>query len=222
MSTQHTCLTKRLALVLLAMAALGLTGCSATMEVAEPLTVKLAGSDADSQMEFWHTLTERKITSNDEALHAALLLFYGEDESSDFNQRVEHLKERGFLGADFDAKANEAVRRGTLAVIIANGLDIKRGLLASSFPYSERYAHRELQYNGMYPAGSPHQTLTGGQIVAVVGRMEDYQRAQGIGVGEENNKKEANAAARAYALRVGKAPVARTATVSVKKPAAVN
>ena len=202
-------------------AAVGLTGCSASMEVAEPLTVKHAGSDADSQMEFWHTLTERKITSNDEAFHAALLLFYGEDESVDFNQRVDHLKERGFIGPDFNGKANEAVRRGTLAVIIANGLDIKRGLLASTFPYSERYAHRELQYNGMYPQGSPQQPLSGGQVVAIVGRMEDYQRAQGIGVGEENEKATATPAARAYALRVGKAPVARTVTASVKQPAAV-
>src|SRR5437868_4400188 len=47
-------------------------GCH-TAKVAQPLTGKLGGNDPDSQLEFWHTLATRPVTSNEEAFHGMLL-----------------------------------------------------------------------------------------------------------------------------------------------------
>jgi hypothetical protein len=68
-----------------------LAGCH-TAKVAEPLTATLSGSDADAQMEFWHTLATRNLTSNDEAFHGLLLFLDSEDPAKDYAGRVELLK----------------------------------------------------------------------------------------------------------------------------------
>ena len=161
------------AVTIAAAAALG--GCRSA-QVAEPLTETLSGNDPESRLAFWHTLADRNVTSNDEAFHALLLLADGADETEDYADRVALLQSRRMLPQGFDRRADEAVRRGTLAVAIARILDIKGGLtmrLAGSTP---RYATRELQYMLLFPAGSPHQTMAGSELLSVIGRAEDYRR----------------------------------------------
>jgi hypothetical protein len=60
---------------LLAIAALTTMLCAGcqTARVAEPLTAKLAGSEADTHMEFWHQLADRPVTCNVDAFHGLLL-----------------------------------------------------------------------------------------------------------------------------------------------------
>src|SRR4051812_35462313 len=84
-----------------------LTGCHSA-QVAEPLTEKLSGSDLDAQMEFWHTLAERNLTSNDEAFHGLLLYLDTEDAATDYAGRVKALKAKGLLDAGFNQPAHQA------------------------------------------------------------------------------------------------------------------
>lgn len=163
-------------LLILAASALSLSACANPPIAGEPVAVKHGGADADAQLEFWHALQERKLTSNDDAFHGMLLYLDGKDEATDYAGRVATLKARGMLGDGFDRPADEAVTRGTLAVIVAQGLKIKGGVALTLLPQSPRYATRELLFTGLFPQGSANQTLTGGQFVAIVGRLEDYQR----------------------------------------------
>lgn len=156
--------------------AFALSGCT-TLTVPEPLTQKHGGGDPEAQMEFWHALYESKLTSNDEAFHGFLLFIDGKDESVDYAARVESLKSRGLLAADFAGEPNAAATRGDLAVIVANMIKVKGGMMSTFFPHSPRYAMRELQYSGLFPPGSPWQSFTGGQFVSIIGRLEDYTRA---------------------------------------------
>ena len=70
--------------------------------MANRLSPEIAGNDADVQMEFWHRLVDRKLTSNDEAFHGLLLFLDGEDPAEDYTARVTILKERNLLSEDFD------------------------------------------------------------------------------------------------------------------------
>lgn len=151
------------------------SGCSTT-QVAEPLTERLAANDDGTQMEFWHTLHDRDLTSNDEAFHGLLLYFDGVDPAESYQGRVDVLKSRGWLHPGFDRPADEALRRGTLAVIVYHALDVPAGLMSTLLPRSPRYTMRQVQYAGLFPPGSPHQPFTGAQFVSIVGRMEDYRR----------------------------------------------
>ncbi len=158
---------------------LGAAGCSTT-EVADPLTGNLAANDENTQLEFWHTLNDRKITSNDEAFHGILLLLDSEDTQTDYSGRLEALRSRGLMPPGFDRPANEAVNRGTVAVAVMRTLDFKGGVMTRLFPFSARYATRELQYLGLYPRSSPHQTFSGPEFLAIIGRVEDYQRVVSV------------------------------------------
>jgi hypothetical protein len=159
----------------------GLTvGCAAN-RTGQPLAPELARNDADSQVEFWHELPERKAVSNDEAFHAVLLFADGGDPTGDYSGRASVLKQRGMLPGGFAAPATEPVRRGTLAVALAKVLQIKGGVTMQVFGPSPRYAVRELQYAGLFPPSSPQQTFSGAEFLGIIGRAEDYQRMQAEG-----------------------------------------
>jgi len=155
--------------------ALLLTGCQSA-RVADPLTAKVGGNDPDQQMEFWHELASRNLCSNDEAFHGLLLYLDGSDAGTDYPGRVALLKKRGLLHANFNAPADVAVQRGTLAVAIVRTLNIKGGLLQHITNDHPRYATRELMFMDLYPISSPQQTFSGTEFVGVIGKLEDYQR----------------------------------------------
>ncbi|MHC4993687.1 MAG: hypothetical protein ACYTGQ_01410 [Planctomycetota bacterium] len=151
------------------------TGCQQAQLVGEPLTAAYSSSELESQMEFWHQLSERTIVSNDEAFHAVLLFVDSDDPAGSYDERVELLKSRGMLRGDFDAPSSQAVTRGDLAVTLMRGMGIRGGVMARLFPQSPRYATRELAYLNIYPVSSPHQTFTGPQLLGVIAVAEDYQ-----------------------------------------------
>jgi hypothetical protein len=150
-------------------------GCQGT-KVAQPLTPEMAGSSPEAQLEFWHALPERKAVSNDEAFHAMLLFVDGEDAAADYAGRVQLLKDRSMLPGGFAEGQADALRRGTLAVALTKALSIKGGLSMRLFGARSRYAVRELQYAGVFPPSSPHQTFSGPEFLGIMGRAEDYQR----------------------------------------------
>ena len=133
------------------------------------------GNDADSQLEFWHTLAERRVTSNDEAFHGLLLDLDSKDEAADYGGRVSALKARKLLPADFARPANEGVSRGTLAVALVQVLRLKGGWTMRLFGNTPRYCLRELEFEGLYPPSSENQTFSGAEFLGIVGKMEDFQ-----------------------------------------------
>jgi hypothetical protein len=141
-----------------------------------PLPHELAGSDPDSQIAFWHALPTRKAVTNDEALHALLLFIDSQDTASDYAARVQTLNARHMLPHGFQAAADEAVKRGTVAVVLVRALSIHGGLTLMVLGPEPRYAVRELVYTGVYPPSSPQQDFSGPEFLGIIGRAEDYQR----------------------------------------------
>ena len=154
---------------------LALLGCHSA-KVAQPLTQKLGGNDPDAQMEFWHTLANQPLTSNDEAFHGLLLYLDNQDPATDYDGRVKTLKDRGLLDRSFNQPAGQAVQRGTLATALVRSLKIKGGLFQRLTHDNPRYAVRELMYLDLYPPSSPQQTFSGTEFLGIIGRIEDYQR----------------------------------------------
>jgi hypothetical protein len=151
-----------------------LGGCGSA-RVAHPLPDKLYANDADSQLEFWHSLASRKLASNNEAFHGMLLYFDGQDPAKSYDERVKALKGRKLLSARFNRPADEAVTRGTMSVPIVKALQIKGGLVMHLTGPNPRYATRELQYEGLYPPSSPNQIFSGTEFVGIIGKLDDYQ-----------------------------------------------
>jgi hypothetical protein len=155
-------------------------GCQSA-RVARPLTLDHGGNDDFEQLEFWHALAERPVTSNDDAFHGLLLFLDGNDPASDYSGRVSTLRSRKLLPTNFDQPPDRAVERGTLAVAIVRALKIQGGVMLSLFghtPLDTRYAVRELQYLELFPPSSPNQTFSGTEFLGIIGKLEDYRRGQ--------------------------------------------
>jgi hypothetical protein len=152
-----------------------LAGCHSA-HVPADVTSNLGGNDPDVQLNFWHTLAEHHLTSNQDAFHAILLYVDDHDDCADYNARVALLKSRGMLAKDFNEPHDSAVKRGTVAVMFVKILNIHGGwalhLFVSTIP---RYATRELIYLAIFPYCSPQQTFSGTEFVGVIGALEDYQ-----------------------------------------------
>src|SRR5438128_907232 len=107
-----------------------LTGCQSARVPQPPLAAQLTpatGNTDSAQIEFWHALSDRPLASNDDALHALLLYFDTKDDAADYAARVQALKSRKWLAADFNEPADRAVSRGTVAAALARALHFKGG-----------------------------------------------------------------------------------------------
>lgn len=149
-------------------------GCQSA-HVTRSVTAKFSGDDADSQLNFWHELANRRLASNDDAFHGILLDLDGHDKCADYAHRVAALKSRGMLKASFDEPADLDVRRGTLATIIVKILGIRGGWAMHVFGQTERYDLREVVYEGVFPPSSPQQTFSGAEFVGVIGKVDDFE-----------------------------------------------
>ena len=164
-------------LVIVAIALLALAcGCQPKTHVPESLTQKLGGVEPDDQMEFWHELADKRMTSNDDAFRGLLLYMDGKDEAKNYEDRVANLRSRKMLPKGFDEPADLAISRGTLAVAITRLISLKGGVGMRLLGNTPRYAVRELMFVGVYPTSSPNQTFSGAEYVGIIGRVEDYQR----------------------------------------------
>jgi hypothetical protein len=163
-------------LVLSAAALAAICAACQSAHVHESVTAKFTGDDTDAQLNFWHELADRHLTSNDDAFHGILLDFDGQDPSTDYAARVATLKSRGLLPADFSEPPDLAIERGTLAVIIVKNLKIRGGWVMHVFGDTPRYCTKELVYDGIFPPSSPQQTFSGAEFVGVVGKIDDYQK----------------------------------------------
>ena len=128
-----------------------------------------------SELEFWHTLETRRLTTNDDAFHGVLLYIDGDDPTTSYEARVGVLKQRGMLPTDFHGGEDEAIDRGTLAVALVKTLDLKGGLTMHLFGASPRYALRELCYRRIYPESGEQQLFSGAEFLGIMGRVEDYK-----------------------------------------------
>jgi len=137
---------------------------------------KLAGSEPSAQIDFWSSMTDESVASNDQAFHGLLLYLDGKDDSPDYVTRVHTLKTRGMLPYSFNEPAEQGVRRGTVAVALIKLLGQKGGVSLHVLGDSPRYAVRELMFLNVYPPSTPNQTFSGNEFVGIIGRVEDYQR----------------------------------------------
>ena len=133
-----------------------IAGCQ-TARVGQPVVEKLGANGGDaiaSNMEFWHTLNDQPLASNDDAFHALLLYFDGKDDAGTYATRLQKLKSRGWVASNFDEGPNRAVERGIVAQALVKAMNLKGGLTMRLIGSSPRYALRELQFRGLIPDAS--------------------------------------------------------------------
>lgn len=167
--------------MLLGAAAALLAGCARTV-VEEPLLDN--PEYAQSEVEFWEALEERRVVTNDDALHVLLILAEGEDPYETYEQRAAAAREMGWIGREAPP-ANESARVGLLAMALCDILSIEGGLTMRVFGPSPRYCTRELIHLELLPRRTSNEAFSGLELIDLIGRAEAYARAnEGIVSGE--------------------------------------
>ena len=159
---------------LLVLLAITLTGCQPAAQVTTSLTDQYAGNDLDSQMNFWHSLNDKKLLCNNDAFHGVILFYCQKDITQNYEDRVSRLKADGLLPQNFSETANQAITRGRLASILAKMLKVKGGIMMRLLGPNPRYALKELIALNIFTPSSPGQVLNGAQFIDIIGRAEDY------------------------------------------------
>lgn len=151
-----------------------LTACQRSI-VQDPLNTNYPVEDVNESLNFWHSLADRNVVSNDEAFHALINFANQSDPNENYAQRVAWLKDRKMLNNTFNRPHNEAVSRGTVAKIITHMLNLKGGLTIQLTGISPRYALKELEYYKIMPPSTQHQGLSGVEFIGIITRAEEFQ-----------------------------------------------
>ncbi|MHC4101686.1 MAG: hypothetical protein ACYS15_12200 [Planctomycetota bacterium] len=147
-----------------------LGGCART--VLESSVVDVAAAD-EAELDFWEGVEGQRIVTVNDALHALLLLADGSDPFATYDERLAEAKRRKWLPAEADPAANESATVGQVAMAACQILDVKGGLTMRVLGPSPRYCTRELVFLGILPPRTEHQSLSGLELMDVVGRVED-------------------------------------------------
>lgn len=134
------------------------------------------GTQAMDEMDFWDGLMVQPAVSNRDALHALLLSFGKQPQgaATDWATELKAAKQRGWVAQDADPRPNETARAGAVARIVCMEARIKGGATMRLFGPAERYAVKELNYMGWLPDMTTGQSLSGGQLMAVLTKAEDH------------------------------------------------
>jgi hypothetical protein len=135
-------------------------------------------------MAFQGYLADVPVVTADEACRAMLILADGEDKTKSWDQRRAELLRRGLIRSAWGLRPGDVVSRGTVAYMICEICRIRGGvnrlLLGSWGPGDRRYAHRELVHVGLMSAGTEWQHMTGGQMVALLGKADELMEKKGL------------------------------------------
>ncbi|MHC4142666.1 MAG: hypothetical protein ACYSUF_12630 [Planctomycetota bacterium] len=157
-----------IALLLFVVVVLG--GCART--VLESSVVDATAAD-EAELDFWDGLESQRVVTVNDALHALFLLADGSDSIATYEQRLAEAKRRKWLGAGADPAANESATVGLVAMAACQILEVKGGLTMRLLGPSPRYCTREIVFLGILPPRTEHQSLSGLELMDVVGHVED-------------------------------------------------
>jgi hypothetical protein len=153
-----------------------IAGCQRT--IVDRTMLERHPSETDD-FEFWDGVAQEAVVSNDDALHALILIEDGRDPSTDFAGRMAHAEKKGWLkGTPLPLDPNESVSVGILSVAACRILDIDGGLTMRVFGDSPRYCTRELNAMGMLPGLTANEALTGLEFITLVDNIEGRDRLQ--------------------------------------------
>ena len=139
--------------------------------------------------EFSHYLSQQPMVTYDELCRAVLLTADGEDAQKSFEERDSALKGRGIARTEWSYDAGHVVDRGTLAYMILQVSQSRKGLNSTLAGWTgigcERYALKDVAVQKLMSSGLPYQVPTGGEVVRALASADDYMAKKGLYASEE-------------------------------------
>ena len=153
-----------------------LLACVCLLGACQPYMMKSSAVDkfaeAQQEIEFLDALEDMPAVTNNDALHAFLILEDGTDPSKDYQDRVAEGIRRKWLSSSFDQQANAAAHVGWMAGAGCRIMKIRGGLTMMIFGPVDRYAVKELIFMQILPLRTDNQSLTGSEFIDYLNRLE--------------------------------------------------
>lgn len=128
--------------------------------------------DPPQELDYFDALEEKSVVTNNDALHAFLLIADGEDHWGSFEARVREAKRRDWLPERWDEPANESAEAGWISRVACMLARINGGLTMMVFGPIPRYAVRELGNRQILVGKREGQALTGLEFTDFLGRLD--------------------------------------------------
>jgi len=122
----------------------------------------------------------RKVTYGYDLCKVIVILKGIENEYIGLDAQVAYLKDQGFLPSrlrdTFDPM--KPLRRGLTAYVLRKVLNVKGGIFPRLFKESERYALKEMTYEGVMSSGNIHAIISGDELASTMTRAVNYLGGQ--------------------------------------------
>ncbi len=161
-------------LVLCGLLGLCAAGCSHVNRAEQVDRAEQLGID-----EFLHEhLPRQPMVTAGEAYRALLLLADGEEKCASFQERAAELERRHWVRREWNLSREQPIDSGAVAYIVLAIIHGQRGvnsLMLGSLGLGERrYALRDLVYLGLIDDKPAYRWMTGGELLDLMGKADDY------------------------------------------------
>lgn len=164
----------------LGFSALGFPGCS---QVSRPDQAQ-QGETVSADVFLHEQLQKEPIVTVGEGYRAMLLLADGEERFTTFEEREAELIRRGIVRPQWELQRDHGLDHGSAAYMVMRILKIVGGVNVNTFGRlgvgDRRYAMRELGYMDIMPPGPPYRYMTGGELVDLMARADEYMARKGM------------------------------------------
>jgi hypothetical protein len=146
-------------------------------EVAPKETTEIvaASAEAATKTAYFRELIEKKVTFNSDLAKIIVIFMGTEEECLDFDSQAVFLKENGLLPQGMDFKEYTPLEKGLAAYIFCKALGIKGGIMPRILGLSQRYAVKELAYEGIMAYGNIHELVSGKELIIALTQAAKYK-----------------------------------------------
>lgn len=132
--------------------------------------------DESNQDAYFKGLLSKEVAALSDAYKTLTILLGVGDQFSDLDSQFNFLIENEIVSENIGTKANydEPLRKGAVAYMFAQAMDIKGGIILRSFGMSQRYAFKELVHQEIMFSGNVHDVISGQELILTLTRAADY------------------------------------------------
>ena len=139
-------------------------------------TKETAPRPPEVDIAYFKELLSRRITSISDACNVLTILMGADIKQGDPDSQIAYLKEKKVFPKNVRGgiSPNTPLRKGVAAYMFCAALDIKGGVIFTLFGLNQRYAMKELVYEGMLYPGDADDIITGKELVLLFTGAVDY------------------------------------------------
>jgi hypothetical protein len=139
--------------------------------------------DRSGQNAYITKLLKKDVSDLSDAYQALVILMGAGDQFSGPDSQYDFLVENGIVSERIGTKGNYGgpLRKGAAAYMFAQAMGIKGGIVLRTFGLSQRYAFKELVYQGIMFPGNVHDVMSGRELIWTLTQAADYMAEKQTG-----------------------------------------